>query len=59
MDKWRKPIVYRLVRDETIKKILVHESRLDTLSGEACGKHSELLTQQGGPIRPDMFRRAA
>jgi hypothetical protein len=57
IDKWRKPIFYRIVRDGTIKKILVHESQLGTLSEEACTKHSELLTQQGGPIRPDMFQR--
>ena len=57
IDKWRKPIFYRVWRDGTIKKILVHESRLDTISEEACGQHSALLTQQGEPIRPDMFRR--
>lgn len=57
IDKWRKPIFYRIWRDGTIKKILVHESQLDILSEEACGQHSALLTQQGEPIRPDMFRR--
>jgi hypothetical protein len=57
LDEWRKPILYRIVRNGTITKILVHESQLDTLSEEACGKHSELLTLEGGPIRPDMLQR--
>ena len=56
-DTMQKPIVYRWVRDGSIKKILVQADHLEVLSEEVCGRSSALLTQLGEPIRPSMVRR--
>lgn len=54
---WRKSVVFiPYSQGSVMKKILVHKTKLDTLSEEICGTSHDLMTEQGGRLQPNMYR---
>ena len=55
--RWPKVVVFIPYNQGSVmKKILVHKTKLHTLSEEVCGFNHELLTEQGDKIQPNMYR---
>lgn len=55
--KWPKVVVFiPYNRGRVMKKILVHKTKVHTLSEEICGSSHELMTEQGDRIQPNMYR---
>ena len=55
---WPKSVVFIPYNQGSVmKKILVHKTRLHTLSEEICGSNHELMTDRGDRIQPNMYRK--
>ncbi len=56
IEQWRESVIFIPYKGSPITKILVHKTRLDTLSSEICGNNHELMTEGGGRLQPKMYK---